>query len=160
MATANLTAQRLRELLDYNPETGVFTRRISIGRGKAGEVAGGRWFGYWRVCVDYTTYTAHRLAWLYVTGAWPEHEVDHINGDGRDNRFVNLRDVRRQTNSENRRSKGAKRLGAHFVPRVNRWRAMIATSGKRMHLGYFPTEEEAHRAYLAAKRRLHDGCTI
>lgn len=162
MAGIDLTAQRLRDLLHYDPETGIFTHRCVAGPRNPGDLAGHAWKGYWRVGVDYRTYTAHRLAWLYVTGNWPAAVIDHINGDGRDNRFCNLRDVSRQTNSENRRAAKAKAglLGAHFVAHAKLWRSMIATSGKRMHLGYFSTAEEAHSAYVAAKRRLHKGCTI
>jgi hypothetical protein len=101
-----LTAERLRELLDYDPETGRFIWRKDHPTAKhikAGSVAGtknGR--GYWVIGVAGAKYVAHRLAWLYVTGEWPAHLVDHENGDRLDNRFANLREATDSQNNFNR----------------------------------------------------------
>lgn len=167
MAAAILTQARLRELLDYNPETGVFIWRISRqGHRKAGDTAGYRQpNGYVKITLDQHRVMAHRLAWLYVHGAWPLQHIDHINGDPADNRLANLRDVTPQTNSENERKarprkNGGTLLGAHWSVTWKRWKSSIITGGKSLHIGWFDTEQQAHEAYVAAKRRLHAGCTI
>ena len=110
---------------------------------------------------------AHRLAWLFATGEWPKETIDHINGDRGDNRIANLRDVPRRINCENqRKARSVNRVGLLGVSRAtgNRpgkpYTAFIGVRGKSVGLGYFPTAELAHEAYLAAKRRLHEGCSI
>ena len=161
-----LTAQRLRELLHYDPETGVFTRlRPSSGRkpadGQAGFISAE---GYRRIWVAGCAQQAHRLAWLWVHGAWPTHGLDHIDGDPSNNRIDNLRDVSAAINSQNRKSpcKGSKSgfLGVSWCAARKRWRAAIWVDGKFAHLGYYATQQLGHNAYLAAKRRDHAGCTI
>lgn len=106
-ATKNdLTAERLRKLLHYDPETGEFTRLHDRGkRFKAGSVSGclDHSTGYWRVRIDDCLYHGHRLAFLYMTGEWPKHEVDHMNGRRSDNRWSNLRDVASSVNQQNQR---------------------------------------------------------
>ncbi len=165
MAKANLTAQRLRELLDYDPETGALVWRVRSGRSVVGTEtkcldASGRI----QVRFGGRTYRASRLAWLHYYGCWPEHEIDHINGIKTDNRIANLRDVPRQINQQNIRSvpkHGKNRLlGASYLPKDRKWQSCISVNNKRISLGRFDTEEEAHAAYIAAKRRLHPGCTI
>ena len=98
----NLTQERLKELLDYNPDTGVFTRRVSVQGCKAGDIAGclnGK--GYRRISVDSKVYVASRLAFLYMGGYLPEYDVDHINRIRDDNKWSNLRHVSRQCNMRN-----------------------------------------------------------
>lgn len=164
MAGSDLTAQRLRDLLHYDPETGCFTRRIAHYGSPAGARVGSRHNeGYIRLHVDGRSYLCHRLAWLYVTGAWPTHDIDHLNGNRSDNRFANLRGVTRAVNLQNQRlvrsnNKHSSLLGA-FKKR-GRWESKIRVDGAYRHLGVFDTPEEAHAAYVAAKRRLHPGCTI
>lgn len=166
MAKADLTAERLRELLDYDPETGLLTYRVDRRNGsKAGDVAG--WTaqrGIRVIEVDQKNYKAHRLAWLHVNGSWPQGDIDHINGDPADNRLVNLRDVPHLLNLQNRRKprSGSKAgiLGAQWDAARGKWKSSIRAQGKVTHLGRFDTAEEAQQAYLHAKRRLHDGCTI
>jgi hypothetical protein len=167
MATAILTQARLRELLRYDPDTGLFTWRQSRrGSARAGDVAGAaRHDGYVRVGVGGHKAWAHRLAWLYVHGAWPTQQIDHINGNPSDNRIANLRDVPPRTNMQNERS-GRRRknpgtlLGAHWSTTWKRWKSSINAGGKLQHIGWFDTEQQAHDAYVEAKRRLHLGCTI
>ena len=97
-----ITQKRLKEVLEYNPETGVFTKKQKIGRGKVGCKCGGlNWKGYWIVSADNQRYRAHRLAWLYMYGKFPDNQIDHINHDKIDNRIENLREV---TNSVNHRN--------------------------------------------------------
>ena len=161
-----ITAERLRELLHYDPDTGDFTRLMAsqsrpdtLGPIKAR----GNHLGYILISVDGQQYQAHRLAFLYMTGAWPRQSVDHINGDGRCNRWVNLRDVSTSVNLQNQRQARAdnsqRLLGVYRNHR--RFMARITTATKRnMYLGTFDTPEEAHQAYLMAKRRFHAGCTL
>ena len=155
--------QRLRELLDYDAETGRFVWRQANKRVKGGTVAGyvGN-DGYVRIRASGTRFLAHRLAWFYVHGTWPSGEIDHINGDRSDNRIANLRDVSRLTNRQNmRRAQADNRSGLLGVSLTNnRCKASIRSGGKNHHLGYFASPEAAHAAYVAAKRQRHDGCTI
>lgn len=159
-----LTATRLRELFHYGPFTGAFTRLQSRGSAAAGPVRGiVHPQGYLRFNVDGKIYFAHRLAWLYVHGVWPAGHVDHINGDPADNRIINLREVTRSMNQQNqRRARADSSTGFLGVRnyRGGRFKADIWTDGKTKHLGVFDTAEEAHQAYLQAKRELHPGCTI
>jgi hypothetical protein len=165
--TSFLTQGRLKELLDYCPDTGVFKWKVANGRRiHVGDVAGStRRNGYLVIGVDGRIYRAHRLAWFYVKGQWPEHYIDHINGVVDDNRLANLRDVIHSVNSENQKiaptsNKSCGVLGVSREKNHRRWRAVITTGRKQIHIGYFDSVEEAHNAYLAAKRQLHLGCTI
>lgn len=163
MAKHDLTAKRLRELLVYNEETGVFTWRIGRPRARAGAIAGGFGCeGYWRISVDWRQQLAHRLAWLYVNGSWPEGDIDHRDGCRTNNAISNLRDVPRFVNLQNQRKARSDNksgfLGVHA--HQGRWRAKIRVNGKNCDLGCHDTPELAHEAYLAAKRVYHAGCTI
>jgi hypothetical protein len=161
------TRSRVAELLSYDPGTGEFTRLRTApgGKSNAGDKAGilnSR--GYVRIRIDGAHHQAHRLAWLYMTGEWPKHEVDHINGIRHDNRIANLRDVPRCVNQQNQRagkSRGPAATGLLGVSRIKtRFRAQITVLGKRLFLGRFDTPEEAHAAYLKAKREHHEGNTL
>lgn len=163
-----LTADRLRELLHYDADTGVFTWINPPGmKMRRGALAGSSSRGdrgYVVIGIGGRRYRAHRLAWLYATGEWPTGEIDHLNGQRNDNRFANLRDVTHSLNTQNLRAKRDRTrsglLGAQFRGRTRRWRAQIRIGKVRYELGEFDTPEEAHAAYLAAKRKLHEGCTI
>jgi hypothetical protein len=162
MANPNLTAERLRQLVDYDPETGIFTWKIKRKKVVVGERAGRMMnSGYQAIGIEYGLYLAHRLAWLYVYGEWPKHNLDHINGNRLDNRIANLRDVPQVVNAQNRRrALGRSGLIGAFTAKAGRWRSQIRINGSQVPLGFFDTAEEAHQAYLTAKRRLHEGCTI
>jgi hypothetical protein len=158
-----LTPERLKQLLHYDPATGVFTRVVAAGRQAAGSVAGNAdGDGYLKLCVDGTTHKAHRLAWFYVYGKWPSHVIDHIDGNRANNAISNLRDVPRMVNSQNR--KRAQSNSATGVLGViadrGRFVATVGVAGRCVHLGRFDTVEAAHAAYLKAKRALHEGCTL
>lgn len=163
MSKSNLTAERLRELLHYNPETGVFTRIKNRRSDLVGTVAGSinRWNnGRVIICVDMVEYKAHRLAWLYMTGKWPVNVIDHIDCNPSNNALENLRDVTIQINCQNQRKAANNRSGFLGVSRnwyAGRWMAKIKVDRVEHYLGIFDTPEEAHAAYVAAKRRLHPG---
>lgn len=162
MAKADLSAARLRELLDYNPDTGIFNRKVMRG-GHIGPINTKlRNGGYVCICVDKVVYPAHQLAWLYCFGIFPNGFIDHINGNRIDNRISNLRDVPRQTNNENiRRAKKNSKTGVLGVsPSRGGWMAQISVNYKTIPLGRFASIDEAHAAYLTAKRALHRGNTL
>lgn len=152
-----LTAERLRELLHYDPETGVFTRRISTNsRAQRGDIAGcPNGEGYIYIGVDARVYRAHRLAWLYMTGEWPSHQIDHKDLVKSNNRWENLRQATVSENQANRAPQSKKYpspKGARWHKRDKCWQAGITVAGRHISLGYFQTAEEAHAAYVAASR--------
>ena len=159
-----LSQSQLKSLVHYNQKTGVFTRLVSKGPAKKGDVAGYRTHpkGYVQMSVKSKIYYAHRLAWLYVTGSWPK-AIDHINGDTSDNRFVNLRECSMSENMQNlKRSGNSKnKSGQIGVCKVgNRWRAAIRYTDengkrKRMTIGRYSSPQEATAAYRSAKSMLH-----
>lgn len=157
--------QALREKLiadwRYDHGTGVFTRRRSVGRHgchKAGTIASCQSHGYIVIRIGGKLHGAHRLAWLYHYGEWP-NVIDHINGDKSDNRICNLRNVTQAENNQNiqRAPVNSKSglLGAHRHGRSKRWQARIRINGVGTRLGTFATAEEAHAAYMEAKLRHH-----
>lgn len=161
-----ITQEELKSQLHYCPDTGIFTRLVANSRRvKVGDIAGclnDR--GYIAIKVDSKLYKAHRLAWLYITGNWPENYIDHINGVKNDNRIGNLRDVTSSENNQNQRKSCANNksglLGVSWYKAMNKWNAQIELDGKRTHLGYFTDKHEAHNAYLTKKREIHSTCTI
>lgn len=152
----NLQAERLRELLAYNHDTGVFTWRVRRGPSRAGSVAGSKQSnGYLHIMIDGRDYKAHRLAWLHVHGSWPVEHIDHINGDPADNRLANLRDATQSQNMKNSRLQLHNTSGFKGVSRNRgRWIAHIRHEGRLINLGRFDTAEAAHAAYVAAAIRL------
>jgi hypothetical protein len=159
---STLTAALLRELLHYDPETGIFTRKvITTNRVKVGDVAGSpNQKGYINIMVCGRLHPAHRLAWFYVHGVWPKGQIDHINGIRDDNRIANLREATNSQNKQNMRTARADNesglLGVRWHKRDRRWHARIMVDGAPKHIGSFGTSEEAQAAYMAAKRRLHE----
>ena len=157
-----LTQMRLRELLDYDPETGIFTRRVRMSNCAAGTPAGSlRDTGYISISVDDRAYRAHLLAWLWMTGEWPVGFLDHKNMNKSDNRWKNLREANKSQNMANRgsplnNSSGLKgvspyRAGSKYG---KPWQAGIQKNGKKIHIGHFATPEEAHAAYCVAAEQL------
>lgn len=157
-----ITADRLRELLSYDPTTGEFTWRVRLGpAGPVGSRAGtiyknGRRY----IAIDRKRYFAARLAWLHVHGCWPSRQVDHRNLDRADDRLENLRLATGQLNAANRRVSKNNRLGVKGVGistlrkrKPQRYRARIRVNDRLIHLGYFDTPEEANDAYAAAARK-------
>jgi hypothetical protein len=155
-----LTQSRLKELLHYDPDTGVFTRLVTTSsNAKVGDVAGSiNNNRYLNICIDSKLYPAHRLAVLYMTGSFPKKHTDHIDGDRANNRWTNLRECTPAENHQNRTShknSSSKYIGVCWHRRDQKWVAHIRINGKRIHLGYFETEESAHQAYCKAKAELH-----
>lgn len=155
-----LTQERLKEKVEYDAITGVFTWKKGRGPVKSGSVAGRpHVHGYVRITIDYKDYLAHRLAWLYEYGDWPENEIDHINCDKKDNRIVNLREATRAQNCRNTSASSRSILGIKGVSErsdcINRFSAKIYFEGKITCLGQFATEKEAKAAYDKAATELH-----
>jgi hypothetical protein len=152
-----LTAERLRELLAYDPETGAFTWCVARGRQGAGSAAGAdNGDGYRGIEIDRRRYQAHRLAWLYVHGAWPAEQLDHINGAKSDNRIGNLREATNAENVRNRTPKPGTLAGAKGVTwDRDGWRARVWKDGRCHCLGRFSTVDEARAAYAAAALEHH-----
>jgi hypothetical protein len=145
----SLTAERLRELLDYDQHSGVFTWKVrTTTRRGVGDVAGSLTKpGYISIRVDKTRYQAHRLAWLYVHGRWPVEEIDHVNGDRSDNRIVNLREADRAQNARN--VVGAR---GYSISPSGTFLAQLSLNGRTIYLGAFKTADEARAAYMAGRR--------
>lgn len=153
MTNAILTQARLKELLHYNPETGVFTWiKSNSPRAMAGAIAGTyvKATGYCALAIDNKDYLQHRLAWLYIYGKFPEADIDHINGVPHDNRLLNLRSCTRAQNLSNMKvcttnSSGQK--GVSFDKTRNKWKAQISIKNWNTFIGRFNTKEEASTAY-------------
>lgn len=159
------TQKELMEYLSYDPETGIFKWLKGYRNRNVGKIAG---FidheGYRQITFKKRIWRAHHLAWFYVHGEFPKTIMDHKDGIKDNNAIDNLREVTFSGNSCNQRKAHKDStyglLGADFNKNKNRFRARIQINGKRISLGGFATAEEAHEAYLEAKRRLHSTCTI
>lgn len=159
-----MNAERLRQLLHYDPASGIF-RWIKCagryGRIPAGSIAGSpNKEGYRYITLDGVAYRACRLAFLYVTGELPRGQIDHRNRDVSDDRFDNLRDC---TQSQNKSNSGFYRSNTSGHPGVRydasksraRYRAFITKNGKLHHIGWFLTLDEAIAARRDAAQKLH-----
>ena len=143
-------AERLRELLKYDAETGTLTWLVRCGRQRSGAMAGSpNGLGYRKIGVDGRYYLAHRLIWRMVTGDGPgPMQIDHINLDRDDNRIANLRLA---TQSQNNHNSRARRQGLKGVsPHGKGFLARIKVLGTELYLGQHPTEQEANDAYAKA----------
>jgi HNH endonuclease/AP2 domain len=150
----DLTIERLREVLTYAPETGLFYWRVARrNHVKVGDVAGViNRTGYRRICIDGKRYLASRLAWAWMTGEWPI-EVDHRDTDCANDTWGNLRQATHSQNQANRRRPSNNTSGFKGVfrdRRSSKWRARIVVNRKRKDLGSHVTREAAHAAYRAA----------
>lgn len=166
------TAERVRDALDYDPATGVFVWRerelssfATVRSGRvwntkyAGKVAGSLDSGgYSKISIDAKDYRAHRLAWLYATGAWPAEQIDHRDGDTSNNRFDNLREATNAENGCNRcaytnNSSGVK--GVCWNGQRKKWMAQIQVDGCKIYLGLFTNLNDAAAAYAIAAQEHH-----
>lgn len=152
-----ITQKRLKEVLNYDQNTGVFTRKTGPYLGKSAGTL--RPDGYVQIRIDGSFYRAHRLAWLYVTGMWPRSYIDHIDCNKANNKFSNLREADKTENNCNRGKQTNNKSGYKGVTRyssTNSFRAQITYRNKQIHLGYFKTREAAFDAYKKAAERLHE----
>ncbi|MCM2294777.1 HNH endonuclease [Allorhizobium sp. BGMRC 0089] len=155
-----IDANRLRSVIHYDPCTGEFRwiarrRGVTIGK-KPGLVNGN---GYREICIDGRLYSAQRLAWLYMTGEWPDGDVDHRDMDKLNNRWGNLRDASKAQNQANtsvRKSNTSGFKGVFATARhPDRWLSQIRVNGIKKHLGTFDTPEQAGAAYASALAEIH-----
>lgn len=159
VARPELTAEYLRSILNYDPETGIFTRKVrtsSRAKAGAGDVAGcSNGDGYLRLWLQSRLYLAHRLAWLHTYGVWPKDQIDHINRNRSDNRIANLREVSNKQNQQNK-SKSSNNTSGHpgvsWKKQNSKWQAHIRHNQKLIHLGLFKSLEEALSARKAAEK--------
>lgn len=154
-----ITQERLKQVLHYDPGTGIFTWKVPSGRRvKAGQVAGSPTYkGYVRIMVDNCSKRAHNLAWLYVYGEWPKDQLDHINRVKTDNRIANLRESSPLLNQRNL-SKACNNTsgvtGVTWSRKESKWVAQIVDNHKATRLGAFEDFNEAVSARKAAELRL------
>lgn len=163
-----LPPERASELFSYAPDTGVLTWKKEVKCGAtrvapAGTVAGcldGE--GYLVARTGRTGYRIHRLAWMLYYGEWPKGAIDHIDGDRANNRIANLRVATNSENAQNqRKAMKHNKLGILGVSRVGgKYRTKVHLNGRDYYLGVFDTPEEAHEAYVKAKRELHPYSTL
>ena len=154
--TSNLTVRRLRQLLSYDPLTGEFRWLVVAAnhRPRIGQIAGCiNGHGYRHIQIGRTRYDAHRLAFLYMTGKFPDLQVDHADGDRSNNRWSNLREASGSQNNANARqlrSNTSGYKGVSWLSRRKRWRSLIMVNGRQIYLGSYDCPQEAHAAYLDA----------
>ncbi len=155
-----LTQTRLKEILNYCPETGIFTRLVSTAhRVKVDDIAGSHNAqGYIRIGVDNKIYLAHRLAWLYMTGSWPANDIDHINTIRDCNAWANLREA---TKSQNKLNAGMRSnntsgfKGVTWHKAIGKWQAQAKLKGKNKFLGSYDDPAIASEIYQAYTKKHH-----
>ena len=155
-----INQKELKEFLSYHADTGIFiwNKRVSQAM-KAGYIAGTSYGRNINIAIHGLVYQAHRLAWLYVTGEWPDI-IDHINHDSKDNRWVNLRSVTHQENMMNtsiRKDNSSGVTGVYWNKKSNKWRAVIQHEKKKIYLGEFNDKDMAikHRRLAEKKYGFH-----
>jgi hypothetical protein len=161
LAEKMITQEELKKHLHYDSGTGIFTRIItSSTNARKGSIAGGprKKDGYIRISVGSYRYYAHRLVFLYMEGEFPKDVVDHINGNPRDNRWINLRKATHSQNLQNltvlRKNKSGF-TGVSWFKKTSKWRAQCSCNGIHTTIGYFDTKEEAHFAYIEFAKKNH-----
>ncbi len=148
-----ISHEELKQRLSYNEFTGVFTWLNSKSNvAQTGSRAGclNKVTGYRQIRLNGKTYIEHRLAWFWYYNEWPNDQIDHINQIKTDNQISNLRVVSTSGNNQNKSSKGCT-----YDKYMQKWKAYIGINNKKIHLGYFDTEEEAIAVYKANKKILH-----
>lgn len=162
----DLTPDEISEALVFDHSVGEFYWRHDgpLGRSAGGVATRKAAKGYRGVTINGVSVLCHRLVWFLMHGEWPTADVDHENGNRADNRPQNLRAGSRSFNMQNLKrahcDTQSKLLGAYFDARRGKWYSSIAKNGRSRFLGYFETAQAAHAKYLAAKRQLHEGCTL
>ena len=153
--------QDIKDYLSYDPLTGLFTciKKYAPCIKVGSVLKGGNHLGYKRVQYNKVRYLAHVLAWYMYYGEMPDYAIDHINEDPSDNRVANLRlDINRE-NTQNISSLQCNNTsgfrGVYWLKLNKCWVAQIKIKGKQTYIGSYKTKEEAHEAYLCAKRKYH-----
>ena len=151
----------IKKYLRYDAETGKIFWKLNKGASKAGNEAGCEDRFYHRMTINRKIYHAHRIAWLLTYGSWPEDEIDHINGNTKDNRLENLRDVSHRENLRNKKiykNNTSGTLGVSFDKSKQGYQASIMINGKTKNLGVFKNKEEAiaARAVANIKYNFHE----
>ena len=169
----DLTADQVRQTLDYNPETGSFLwkeRSVEWFKSKRDQKIWNTRYankspegthprGYKQICINGVRYLAHRLSWLYIFGVWPEGELDHINRDPADNRIANLRPANRSLNNQNtgkRKGCSSNHKGVYWHKERQKWMARIHINNRCIFLGRYETQGQAARAYAKASDEMHE----
>jgi hypothetical protein len=154
-----ITQAQLHQLFDYNPETGIFIRKIKTSNNaKIGVSGTDNGIGYIKLCINSKLYFAHRLAWLYVYGVFPNKNLDHINNNPSDNRICNLRLANQSENMQNtekRKTNTSGYKGVTLRKDTGKWSAQITKNYKNFRLGCFNTAAEAYAAYCQAAKEMH-----
>lgn len=156
-----LSQKTLKKALKYEPHTGTFTWRTPRSKVQIGNIAGSldkTRKGYRRIKLNGQAYSAHRMAFLYMTGAWPINQVDHLNHDMDDNRWTNLREATQEDNSLNRkipRNNKTGIVGVRWNAQCNKYQALIRHRNILYHLGLFKHFKDAVTVRKAAERRLN-----
>lgn len=152
-----ISLEEASALLRYNPRTGLFFWKVKRNGTKAGKSAGCP-SKYVRIKINGKSYSASCLAWLFMTGTWPENEVDHRDTNKHNNRWKNLRPATRAQNMQNcrkqLRAKSSRFKGVYWKKDAGRWEAIIGIAGKQRYLGRFDREEDAHTAYVTAAKKV------
>lgn len=151
-----LTQERVKQLFDYDHETGFLIRLTSVSPNtRAGDIVGvDNGTGYLQVSIDYKIYLVHRVIWLWVYGKFPEDQIDHKNHIRSDNRIRNLRDATRQENDRNQsmqKNNTSGVIGVSWRKPSKKWRALITVNGKQIYLGSFKDKSEAAAVRLIAE---------
>jgi len=150
LANKSLTQKELMKDLSYDCDTGIFIRKISRSNVNIGDIAGGtEKNGYRVIRLKGKKYKAHRLAWLYIYGKFPDDQIDHINHIRNDNRISNLRSVTRSENLKNQsmfKNNTSGFSGVKWDKRDKVWKSQIGVNGKRIHLGEFTDKQDAIKA--------------
>lgn len=145
--------EHVKSRLSYDPNSGELTWKTNRQKNRIGKKTGAISQGYLNILVLGRLHRAHRLAWCIMTGAWPEHEIDHINLDRSDNRWDNLRPADKRQNAQNTRLRSNNTSGFKGVSwdrDRRKWRADIKLAKRRKHLGLFSEPTQAHAAYARA----------
>lgn len=154
-----ITQEELKKALNYDPSTGIFTRKTKSSNQKPGVIVGSKnRGGYLLAMINGKRYSLHRMAWLYFYGRMPVGDIDHINGVRDDNRIINLRECSRSKNCMNKKINsnnvsGVKGVGWHADS--GKWRARIMTGYKSVFLGLFDSVEDAEKAIVEARNKMH-----
>jgi len=150
-----ITINRIKELLLYDHETGIFRWKVMRGGSLPGSIAGSlTWNGYHHIMIDGKNYRAHRLAWLYIYGEWPTIDIDHVDGDRTNNKIENLRLALRSQNNINSgppKNNTSGIRGVYWNKKAGKFTASIGVNGKSIYLGLFSSIEEALDARISAE---------